>query len=363
MKPRQSEDEELPGQDSFLDIVANIVGILIILVTVVGAKAATMPIFGEAEQATSAEVSAEELKAIKEEKQAFEAAQQAIAEKTKARDELNSEVNRIAKEARTLAAKAASAEDEITTQDTERIQLLSSIIEAKKKLEKDRQALGSKKQEELELNQDLRQAEAKLDDLAKEQYMLDAAPRQVETIESLPTPLAKTVTGDEVHVRIKNGRVSVLPIAILTSYLKQSAEGNVSRMQNRDELTEIIGPVDGYRLRYRLSKKPYMVNTPAGEHNQGSVIQLDRWELLPNAENMGVSVEQALLQNADLKKALRGRAPDFTTITIWTYPDSFAEFRSLKKTLFELGYSAAARPLPQDIPIGGSPNGSKSSAQ
>jgi hypothetical protein len=36
---RGSSSSEAPGQDSFLDIVANLVGILIILVMVVGARA------------------------------------------------------------------------------------------------------------------------------------------------------------------------------------------------------------------------------------------------------------------------------------------------------------------------------------
>jgi hypothetical protein len=46
-----------------------------------------------------------------------------------------------------------------------------------------------------------------------------------------------------------------------------------------------------------------------------------------------------------------------------TYPESFGDFRTLKKALFDLGYTTAARPLPPGILIGGSPNGSRSAAQ
>jgi hypothetical protein len=96
---------------------------------------------------------------------------------------------------------------------------------------------------------------------------------------------------------------------------------------------------------------------------QGTLIQLDRWELLPVDERLGVPVVQALMPNSELHAALSGKPPEHTTVTVWTYPDSYAEFRALKKELFELGYSTAGRPLPSGIRIGGSPRGTKSSAQ
>ena len=43
MKRRLATTDDMPGQDSFLDVVANIVGILIILVMVVGVRAANTP--------------------------------------------------------------------------------------------------------------------------------------------------------------------------------------------------------------------------------------------------------------------------------------------------------------------------------
>ena len=45
------------------------------------------------------------------------------------------------------------------------------------------------------------------------------------------------------------------------------------------------------------------------------------------------------------------------------YPDSFAEFRRLQKFGHEHGFMVAGRPLPEGVPIMGSPNGTKSSAQ
>ena len=128
-------------------------------------------------------------------------------------------------------------------------------------------------------------------------------------------------------------------------------------------MEETLGPVNGYRLRYRVVQRHLVVQSAAGPLNQGNVVQLDRWELLPMAEDLGQPVEQALLPGSELHRALAGTRPGRTTITVWTYPDSFGAFRRLKKALFDAGFATAARPLPDGIRIGGSPRGSKSVAQ
>ena len=71
----------------------------------------------------------------------------------------------------------------------------------------------------------------------------------------------------------------------------------------------------------------------------------------------------ALRPSSRFRTALSGFHPARATVTIWTYPDSFAEFRRLKKELYQLGFATAARPLPHDVPIGGSPQGTKSAAE
>ena len=43
--------------------------------------------------------------------------------------------------------------------------------------------------------------------------------------------------------------------------------------------------------------------------------------------------------------------------------DGFAAFRRIKEELYRLGFATAGRPLEQDMPIGGSPQGTKSAAE
>jgi hypothetical protein len=74
-------------------------------------------------------------------------------------------------------------------------------------------------------------------------------------------------------------------------------------------------------------------------------------------------VGQALSPGSELFSRLKAFKPQSTTVTVWVYPDSFDDFRSIKAELFKRGYLTAARPMPEGHPIGGSPDGSRSAAE
>jgi hypothetical protein len=78
---------------------------------------------------------------------------------------------------------------------------------------------------------------------------------------------------------------------------------------------------------------------------------------------MGEAANEALAPNSAFRKAMAKIRPGRATITMWIYADSFDAFRLIRKELYRLGYPVAARPLPMDAPISGSPAGTKSAAQ
>ena len=85
--------------------------------------------------------------------------------------------------------------------------------------------------------------------------------------------------------------------------------------------------------------------------------------LLPTDNTLGEPAGEALGEGSRFREVLAAYRPDETTVTIWVYEESFAEFRALKKALYRMGYATAGRPLPRNVPIGGSPDGTKSAAQ
>jgi hypothetical protein len=85
--------------------------------------------------------------------------------------------------------------------------------------------------------------------------------------------------------------------------------------------------------------------------------------LIPTSSRLGEPYEAALAPRSEFRQVLSRYRPGRDTITIWTYPDSFAAFRKLKEELYRLGFATAGRPLPTGTPISGSPEGSKSARQ
>lgn len=332
---RESEDIEVAGQDSFLDVVANIVGILILLVMVVGLRVSREthdP--DEAPVAQAPAVSQEELAAAH--KAARSEYEQAL-----------SEIKRLEEGRR-----------ELRRLDDERVGVAAFVAEAKAALEEQRAALDVDQRRDLDLRTKLIAAQTELEELAREQVTLAAYTPQVESIESLPTPLAQTVSGDELHIRLAGGKAAVIPLDELRRDLEQHAKANLWRLQSREQTSVSVGPIDGFRLVYTLRRASYTGQGGAS----GMLVRLEGWRLFPDETAEGEPVAQAVMPESRLMRAVTSR-PVTTTVTVWMYPDSFNEFRTLKRELHELGYATAGRPLPEGAPIGGSPDGSQSAAQ
>jgi hypothetical protein len=332
------ETDQMPGQDSFLDVITNIVGILILLVLVVGVRTSR-----SVSQASDAEI------------------RNAVTD-----DELQAAVRAAVNaqhDVRELVERSVNVHDEVLLKEREREYLGTYVAAGEEEIAELRSKLSQQQQRDFDLRQQLSSAQHTLDGLTREQIAILSETPEVEAVTSLPTPLAETVTGNELHLRLADGAVSVIPLDELLKEFKRDAHENAWRLGEQASFVSTVGPVDGYELRYRLQKQQFALRSKSGIEQRGTAVRLVKWELVPALAQVGEPVDQSLRPNGDLRRCLARNSPVGTTVTIWTYPDSFGEFRKLKKALFDLGYATAARPLPQGILIGGSPNGSRSAAQ
>jgi hypothetical protein len=335
------------GHDAFLDIVANLVGILIILVVVLGAQSTA---------------------AIEEMKEQILNEDPLQAEDRYASDEQLAQLAQYAM--RAAAAQADSDrfearieqyEQEIEIRKRQRGAMLDLLSQAeaaweqeKAKLDKQR-LLAAKRQTELE------QAQSELEKLKGQRERLENEPETVVAVQHLPTPMAKTVFGEELHFRLKGNRLSVVPIEKLLEEIRRDFQRLAP--SSRDGLMDAaVGPVQGYVARYQMAKNRQMVSQ-GGQVQMATRIQLVGMTVEPLDEPHGQPIQHVLANQRELDIELAGREPDKTTITVWVYPDSFAAFRRLKEHLYSRGYATAARPLPMDQPISGGPQGTRSNAQ
>jgi len=166
-----------------------------------------------------------------------------------------------------------------------------------------------------------------------------------------------------VHLQLRGGRVAVIPWDDLIEGLKAEFQRKMSRMQSQGELTDQFGPIGDFRVRYTMTRHDVSMRTYEETGQGGSYVRVEKFALLPVSDPLGEPLEAALADGSELRRALESVRPERTTVTIWVYPDSFDEFRRLKKELYLRGYPTAARPLPEGQPIGGSHHGTRSAAQ
>lgn len=330
-------DTEAVGQDSFLDVVANIVGILIILVMVAGMRMA------------NASVEATPMPELEEAKRKLE-------ESLRTENSLKEETLDLAERIKTTGM---GAQEQQMLRDA----LARHIAEWERRIAERKKSLDSQAREAFDLNKELDDAKRLLARLESEATQLAATEKVPKVIESHCTPLSQIVSGPEAHFRIAGGRISYIPLEDLLRELKTDVDPKLQRLLRQPSFTETLGPIGGYRLRYTIDRVevPIEVQMSTGRH--GLQAQLRNWTLMPTSPDLGEPVDAALARGSAFREVLARYRPGHTTVTLWTYNDSFAEYRKVKEVLFELGYSTAGRPLPVGVPIQGSPSGTRSAAQ
>ncbi len=336
MRRTRLQSDDQPGQDSFLDIVSNMVGILIILVMVVGARASQAPV--DLPDPSNDDV------------------QDQLAGRKSESFSLETDVLR-------LHEQSQQVQQEIAASRQERELLATVILAAKDELHKRQQQLDTKAQAQYAVAREQAALQAELERVRQTQQTLAARPRQLTKIQNLPTPISKTVHGAELHFQLRGGRLTKIPLQALLDEFRSEARNKVWKLKNQTEVTEVVGPIEGFRLRYRLRRFDVSAEEQFETGAAGSVVRLTRWELLPVSATLGEPIDEVLSPGSRLFDELKRANPGRTTVTVWTYPDSFAAFRRLKAELHALGLATAARPLPEGEPIAGSPEGTRSAAQ
>ncbi len=325
------------GSDSFLDIVSNIVGILIILVMVVGVRV---------KSASQQEVVAVEPPPVAP-KLDFASAQTDVAD-------LQAEIQQV-------SATLSNSEIE-ANQKSQRLNLLANAIaDTKQDVDRERMSATARDREAAELAKDLddkrRQYEALLFEV---QQQADVKPKSVR-IDSFQTPISRSVTGKEVHFQLKGGLTAYVPVSELLEKVKEDFQGKLQFMRSTPELTNVVGPIEGFRCQY-VGARVTSGSTADPMFDQ-LVAQLKAATFMPESSAMGEPLNEALSASSRFRSIVGRLNPSETVITLWTYPDSFAEFRQLRRELYQLGFSVAGRPLPFEHPIGVSSAGSRSLAQ
>jgi hypothetical protein len=338
---KREEQFEAPGKDSFLDVVANVVAILIILVIVVGSQASKVAV----DKRLAKQVAAESVDASTNRELA--AAQSEAKSVEHGVHELEQQVER-----QTF---------EISYRRSERDQIQLLVTTAEQRLAEHRGQLSEAEQERYDLESQLVASRGELTRLSQAEAVTGAKPPPI-VIQHLPTPMARTVFGVEVHFRLLNHRLTYVPWDEVVERLKADAKNHVQKLRDAPRVEISLPEIAGFGARYILRRADLQVETRSGTARQSGV-ELEQVYLVDTEPNLGQPFSEVFQPGSEFRSRLAALKPQGTTVTVWVYPDSFDDYRALKAELFKLGFLTAARPMPMGEPIAGSPTGSRSSAE
>ncbi len=332
MRRFRAEEDRSAGQDSFLDVVTNIVGILIILVMVIGARVRQV-VLEPAEPEVTPEIAA-----LAEE---VESLGQTLVSTEREIESLQGQV-------RTLEAAAAGAADA-------RLQLATAVAAAKVAIAERKSAADEAALAAAERGARRRSLEEQMQRCSLEAKGLAHAAATTQEVLAYPTPIGRTVNGEEIHFRLAGGRVAYVPLDELFDLAKAHTRRNSDSISQLASRIVTVGPEQGFALDYVIEAK---VDAARGQ----VLVRSREWVVRPADATVGEPVAEALGPHSRFRRVLSGVKPE-TTVTLWCYPDSFDAYRQVRAELHRLGVPTAGRPLPDGAPIGGSTEGSKSVVQ
>jgi hypothetical protein len=344
------EDDALPGQDSFIDVVCNMVGILIVLVMIVGVRA------------TGANSPSDDLTPIHAKRTSFNSADeqslQALEETRQRALQAHRQIEDAVQRVVDLGAQSIVVEAQ-----REQLSLLKAAVE--QDIAERRSKLDSEGQRQFDVQRQIAEAEIKLHQLTQEQVALASQPAQVEKVECVPTPIGREVNGEEIHVRLCNGLLAVLPTEELIDEVERRGVDYLrTGLDRRSQAEEVYGPIDGFRMRF-LVRRQESESVPGAPRLGGSELPKIylKFTFLPITDRLGQPIEQALLPDSKFQSTIRARRSAAPAVVAWVYPDSFEELRTLKRELWKTGVPLAVKPLPEGHPISFVTGGQRTIAQ
>ena len=338
--------------DSFLDVVANVCGIIIRLILVAWAGGRSYHALMQWPAPTSAPAPEAGLSAPRPEDDP------ASAQIRQSQRELEEARARLTAQLQDLGLKE---------QGPKRLDAqLTSLRQDRQQLEQQRQKLDSAggsilsaNAAALTMDEINRRQQTLLEEISK----LETAPAPTKELR-FRTPVSRRVQADEVFFECRGGRVAFIDLPAFMQEVQGKLESQVDRLRTSWKVEDVTRAVGPFRLRYLVEREPDALDTFGTKPRSDGNFRygVTAWEVEPVTPLRGETVEAALAANSEFRQ-LVDTLDSTTVVTLWVYPDSFALFRQVRDYAYERGLEVAGRPLPEGGPIAGSRHGSASRGQ
>lgn len=357
---RRRRTREIPfGLDSFLDIIANVVGIIIrmILVVWVGARSYHALMVPSAEKE-------EPLPPV---------AVAPLDPLPPPTDPLEQELQRQQRDLDQARQQLLEQLRQLPALEGQRQSLQQQLAMLQQELHQLRTHRQQRLHQVTGQGQDSQQVEASLVELRQRSRKLR---EEITTLQKQPvarkalhyrTPVSRPVEADELLFECRRGKVSFIDVEAMLAEVKAGLREKGEMLRKQWQVQDVTAPVGPFRLRYvvaRLKDGMDGIMTalqPDAESNFRYGVE--EWEVEPLSAERGEDLTQALQPGSHFRQITDALLPRQTVVTFFVYPDSFALFRQLRDHLYQRDIEVAGRPLPDDRPIRASRRGIRSMGQ
>jgi hypothetical protein len=207
----------------------------------------------------------------------------------------------------------------------------------------------------------LAQLEERNQKLRAELETLQKAPHQTKQL-TYRLPISAPVQSEELFLECKYGRVTAIDLAALLDEIQSRIRDKAEKLKSAWSIEEVTAPQGPFRLRYTLERERGLLE--GAPNNRGAFrYGMTGWTVEPVLEPRGETAEEALKPGSKLRKVLDALDPRQTVVTLWVYPDSFPLYRQLRDYLHDHDIVVAGRPLPDGYSIASSRKGTTSRGQ
>jgi hypothetical protein len=354
MRRRRRPQREIPFSfDSFLDVVANVVGIILrlILVAWVGARAYHVAPTVPPPAAAQAERPDE-------------------AGPPTSPDPLHDELER---QRRELADARQRLLDQLRRWDEageKRAAAEKSLEGAEARVRSLRAERETAERAAAETGRGMRTAALSLPEIQGRVQQVNA---EIDALKNLPppkhvlryqTPVSTPLQTEEVFFECRAGRVAVIDVGAMLEQMHRDREAKAQQLARQWEVESVTDPVGPFRMRYTLEREHSPADGPAGAPLPDAQFRYDvSWLIEPLRDVRGEPEEDALAPKSEFRRVVDALDSKVTAVTFWVYSDSFPLYRRLRDYLHERDFVVAGRPLLDGMPIGSSRRGTASRGQ
>jgi hypothetical protein len=190
--------------------------------------------------------------------------------------------------------------------------------------------------------------------LAAELTALEKEPPPSKILKYL-TPLSRPVHTAQLDFECSSGRVSFVDVEAFVLEAQRTVEDK-SGTALPAVIEGVTGAVGAFKMHFSLERagtvQVGVMGLPVEE--KGYRYRLTEWIVEPVTPSRGETAAQALRAGSEFHRQVDAVDPERSVVTLWVYPDSFGIYRQLRDCLHEKGIEVAGRPLPPGTPIAGS---------